>query len=220
MMKSILVFAMLFEIIASNTNVLASPVMFRNSTATSITYEVEIDLFDDAGKEAGSIEDTFVLSGNNNSTRIYGGKTGTGISKGKWAKKIKATKTKNGKTASLFIPDVIGPIQTVAILEDPTNNSDIFAFADLQVANAVQLLSTVEFEFDGFDLGNAPILRQVGTGVRITATTGELFSQFQYLGPTQQVGTVSNFISEPSTIALMGLGLVGLLGFGRRQRRY
>lgn len=42
---------------------------------------------------------------------------------------------------------------------------------------------------------------------------------FNFFAWTVHSGDVGAQVPEPGTLALMGLGLMGLLGFGRQQRR-
>ena len=188
-----------------------------NSTTMSITYDVSGKVTDDQGHDLGSFVDTITLKPKDMAT--YGGDTGLAGTKGR---EVKDTKVFKGtvQIASL-IPvldfSAVGAVQIASILQATDNTSNVFSYFDFGTPTYTELVANTDFTFAGFDVGGRiPILDQVGTGTRITTSTGQLLPQFQFTGPTTEVGIVQSPVPEPSPIWLLFLGLGGLALLGRR----
>lgn len=208
-------------LIALAKTALAVPIVISNSIAdATFDYDVTINLVDDMGNPTGVMIETFDLgSGAHASSRTYGGKSGRGISKGKWVdtKSSVINKTRRekdgGKLGKLILGDTMGDVTLVAMYWDPTDTTDIFSFADF--IGSEQLFSIVDFEFAGYEASNVPILMELATGDRITDSSGQLFEKYAYSGPLEAVTFLSAIeVPEPSSVSFAALLL--LLVFRRK----
>jgi hypothetical protein len=184
-----------------------------NATNMDQTYDVSGKI-DDAGMNPFAVTITIPAGKALN----FGGPNGSGITKDKMVKETKVFR--GGVQIASVIPVLdyspVGAAQLATILAAADGVSDVFSFFDFGTPGYSQLIANVDFTFAGFEDSRVPILLLAGTSTRITDSTGQLFPQFQFTGSTVEVGTVQSPIPEPSTLLLVGIGVLAAIFCQRR----
>jgi hypothetical protein len=189
-----------------------------NQTNMDQTYDVSGTVDDGSGRRF-----VFTVTVPMGKSVEFGGDNGPGLTKGKMVKDTKVFR--GGVQVASLIPELdfspIGDVQTASLLAAADGVSNVFSFFDFGTPNYNQLIANADFDFVGFDPGDRiPNLVLHGTNTRITDSNGQLLSQYRFTGSTVQVGTIqSPFIPEPSTLTLLTLGTLGLIGYGWIRRK-